>query len=72
MVIEVKRKNKVLYYILYSEQKPTGGYDPRTAIATFTSLDTAALIKRYLEGCFFTEAETLEARKALKQIDKGE
>lgn len=71
MVIEVKRKNKVLYYILYSEQKPTG-YDARTAIATFTSLDTAALVKRYLEGCFFTEAETLEVRKALKQIDKGE
>lgn len=69
--LEAKTTKKVKRYYLYSEPKPFD-YDTREPIVTFTSLDTAALIKRYLEGCELTEAEKLEAREALKKIDKGE
>ena len=64
-------KPKTKYYYIYS--KPAAkDYENREPVATFTSIETAALVKRYLEGCDLTAEEQLEARDALKEIDKGE
>lgn len=66
MTIERRTLKKTQYYYILPET------DSREPIARFKSLDTAAVVLRYLNRCEMPAEEQLEARAALKAIDNKE